>query len=1092
MSRCLVRHMQFLTLFSYYTTMSEAGRNEPFKYYGFISYCSEDERWAKWVHKHLESYHVPTRLCRENPDIPKKIRPVFWYKVDLSGTRLKQSLEKELEVSKYLIVICSPHSAASDWVNDEIISFRKKHGDDRIIPVIVSGEPKSGDPVTECFPPELRNLSRDEEIRGISIPLSGRYHALVDIVATMFNVRFDSLWQRHRRRHIRNCIIGSLLALAVIVGCFFAFDYFRTKREYYANYEYCFGMPVGIDLLKKSELKSVLCHYVFESSQGKLRKVYLSNAFGHPLDDNSSWSEFRSAILDLRYEGNKLTSITFSDANNNPQYKFVYSDDYRRVDIKNTESGDAASMFKSSSSTYENMNSAGIFDLNNLFMNTKSQVARYTYDYDFWGYISKIHFKRYNGSNETGYDDNGICGIEYERDKAHRVIKKRYLDENGKYMADKMGCAGCEYAYDDRGNLVFERFFDIDGNNQLSDMGYAVSRDEYNYDAGEMTERHFGTDEKPIMTISYYHKAIFKVKGDTMICSFFDTEENPTYMVHPSGRSGLFHIGKTLFDRHGNSKEVSFFGTDGAPCYDINRVHRVVAEYDDQGRCISNISYNVDGERQVNAYGVSEVRMSYDDDSNNLKAIEYFRRPGVRANISNMSKRVFAYSGNRLVKSTCYDSNNMPSFPEVNLGAHIVELEYDDFGNVSDLWLKDTGGSTDYFPDTYASHGRMSYRNGNCVKMEYFNKYGRPAMLAYGYSAVVMDYDRKGRRILTEYLDTLGQPVSLAPGMCARMESDYDAQGHETETRTYGADRKPVVCSDGWAIRKQEFKDNLLSRISSYDQDGRPSFAGNIDAHAKELEYDRSRRVISEKYLGLDNQPIMNSMGVSEVRYKYNAHSQISEVSVYDTQGNPVNSAQNFHRRVNEYDLRNNAVAERYFDTAGRPVTNALYGYAFAVSEFGPMGLLLSTRAFGPDSLPIENTMGVHQILNAYTPTGDQIMWSFLNKKRQPVVSSYGNDYFAVIYNRYDDNGKFCGYVSFGEDFTELKSGIVLVEDGVEKGMLWRDSFLSPKLRLTDGTEREINIFSASDADRAYIKMLDSITEDTRAEVKRLIKESAR
>ena len=78
-----------------------------YHYYAFISYNRTDEQWAKWLHKKIEYFHIPSEIRRKHLGIPKKIRPVFWYKQDLSGTVLKPKLNAALNESKYLIVICS-------------------------------------------------------------------------------------------------------------------------------------------------------------------------------------------------------------------------------------------------------------------------------------------------------------------------------------------------------------------------------------------------------------------------------------------------------------------------------------------------------------------------------------------------------------------------------------------------------------------------------------------------------------------------------------------------------------------------------------------------------------------------------------------------------------------------------------------------------------------------------------------------------------------------------------------------------------------------------------------------------------------------
>ncbi len=193
---------------------------EQMKYYAFISYNSADEKWAKWLQHNLEYYHVPSALCKEYPDLPKKIRPVFWYKQDLSGTKLKEALSKELESSKYLIVVCSPESAKSVWVNDEVLSFLEQGKGDKIIPFIVGGTPHAKNPNEECFPPALLGLKRDEEIRGIDVRRKeGKWHALVDVIATMFGIRFDELWERHKKRRRRIVFLSILSLLAVLAVC---------------------------------------------------------------------------------------------------------------------------------------------------------------------------------------------------------------------------------------------------------------------------------------------------------------------------------------------------------------------------------------------------------------------------------------------------------------------------------------------------------------------------------------------------------------------------------------------------------------------------------------------------------------------------------------------------------------------------------------------------------------------------------------------------------------------------------------------------------------------------------------------------------
>ena len=107
-----------------------------------------------------KTYRVPKSLVgRPRPDgpIPSKIFPVFRDRDELaSSPDLPAILRAALAQSAHIIVLCSPAAARSRWVNQEIIEFKRLGRADRILPLIVDGEPHSSAPGRECFPPALR------------------------------------------------------------------------------------------------------------------------------------------------------------------------------------------------------------------------------------------------------------------------------------------------------------------------------------------------------------------------------------------------------------------------------------------------------------------------------------------------------------------------------------------------------------------------------------------------------------------------------------------------------------------------------------------------------------------------------------------------------------------------------------------------------------------------------------------------------------------------------------------------------------------------------------------------------------------------
>lgn len=190
--------------------------------YAFISYNHRDIKAAKWLHKKLESYKLPTEIHNEYED-SKYLRPVFRDQEDLDAGVLSDELRKYLESSKYLVVICSPNSAKSDWVSNEVKMFIEWGRLEYIIPFVIDGTPNSGDE-SECFPKSLLEYVEehpDRELLGISIAEVGREKAFVRVVSRMLGVSFDELWKRHERERKRRRLITTLSMLIVLSLLYF-------------------------------------------------------------------------------------------------------------------------------------------------------------------------------------------------------------------------------------------------------------------------------------------------------------------------------------------------------------------------------------------------------------------------------------------------------------------------------------------------------------------------------------------------------------------------------------------------------------------------------------------------------------------------------------------------------------------------------------------------------------------------------------------------------------------------------------------------------------------------------------------------------
>lgn len=223
------------------------------EYYAFISYKREDEKWAKWLQYKLEHYRFPTNL-NGRTNLPKNIRPTFRDVTDLNPGLLAEEINNALCNSEWLIVICSPRSAKSPWVCKEAQTFIDLGRADHIIPFVIEGNPFSKDAATECYPEALLNLTGSNELLAANTNEMGRDAAAIKVVARMFNLRFDMLWQRHERTKRRRwffaaaCILVFALASSG-VGVYMTYLNTLIDRQ---NQQLC----ITIDKLNK-ELNTI-------------------------------------------------------------------------------------------------------------------------------------------------------------------------------------------------------------------------------------------------------------------------------------------------------------------------------------------------------------------------------------------------------------------------------------------------------------------------------------------------------------------------------------------------------------------------------------------------------------------------------------------------------------------------------------------------------------------------------------------------------------------------------------------------------------------------------------------------------------------
>ena len=203
----------------------------------FISYSRADIEVAIDILKRLEKYPYPQEMVAEEnrPEDPKYVRKVFLDVTDLpvSTSDFSEHIRKNLEESRYLIVICSKDAAQSDYVKREIDYFLSTHNNnaDLIVAVYVDKILSGLHPVIDHIV-ATRNCPIYVTGKGEAGEV-GRKYCFYHILEFLLKVDFDKLYNRYvnykRRKRRRRAI--ALNIVLIIIFCALAWGWYSQRKR---------------------------------------------------------------------------------------------------------------------------------------------------------------------------------------------------------------------------------------------------------------------------------------------------------------------------------------------------------------------------------------------------------------------------------------------------------------------------------------------------------------------------------------------------------------------------------------------------------------------------------------------------------------------------------------------------------------------------------------------------------------------------------------------------------------------------------------------------------------------------------------------
>lgn len=904
------------------------GRTNEYKYVAFISYNTKDMRWAKWIWKKLDRYVMPSSLHKNNSDLPNNLRPIFW---DQSGYtavsenteaagKLWPTLKQELDKSDNMIVICSPASADSYWVNREVEYFIQIGRKNHIIPIIVDGTPYASDRSCECMPLALRMIGQNEQIVGFSIEKYGKVGVFSRVVSRILNVELAEIEQRERKRFWINKAKIAVPAAAGLL-CLSAYAWYASPHSsYYWSYVYENEIPVGQCPISRNERRRANFFYKLVTQKGKIKSIERVNSAGNLVDLTFTNSFDDPAKSEFKYsDDGSLDSVILYGSSGMPLIMKKYSADLSAVDYVNPYN------ISQPMALPADLMSAESAEIKYQSASEKSAITRQLLEHDEKGRQVKAS-NMLNSNNIPVCDINGVYGKRFDYDDKGRLVCITNLGEDGSVMRTQYGNSNIieKFEYDEKGRLLSGSSYDAGENPVLDYNGVFKSKIRYDENGNPECFSRYGTDNQPIMDKDgiAFQTVQYDENGFLMSYQCLNKEGRLSYYTR-GYQEGISDV-RVDCDADGRVIQYSFYDADGQPTNTAEGISICKCTYDDQGRVLTESYYDAEGnsayQKNLRAAAVSyeyydsglQKTVCYYDGNGNLALSgegyskyvrEYEEGRLAREEIMDLSGKktdlyynaltLYEYDsrGNEICKSS-YNKEEKPY--KNHSGFFSVQYQYDQYGNQTSERYYDENGNPCYTYDGYYSQKETEYNElGKPESCRYYDAEGR-MIRVNGVYEERMEYDECGRMTRHSYHDANGDLMVNADGY-AVLECAYDIRGMLTSNRYRDQDGRLV--RDEWTI--YDDRGNLLEQSTmSYDE-------GSSDGFSTFYEYDDYDNCILEYYTDAEGNPVPRNGDAEKVAQSYNEKNQRIKLEYLDLDDNPVNGKNGFAVQIFEYDDKN-------------------------------------------------------------------------------------------------------------------------------------------------------------------------------------------
>ncbi len=931
-----------------------------FEYYAFISYSHKDEKAAKWLHKKLENYPLPSALRKESDgQIPKKIRPVFRDATDLGIGDLRKNLHRELEDSRFLVVVCSPKSARPNaegghWVNDEIKRFIELGREDRVVPIIVEGCPDSGDPQTECLPPAIK----EHKILAADMTKLGKEKTFLHVVAKILGLKFDRLYQRHLRAERRKNVLRGVLAALVAVGIGVAMDYQREKTAYFADYVEHWGVPVGLVPLTQEQVAHREYSWKSTSQHWKLRKIQRVNSAGGLRAIVDTDDAVRPVMMTFDYaENGKLHKVQECD----------YLGEVKRIRRYN-DTGDSLSYQIPGTHQVNDRLDAGSLT-QDFLENNQLAIERKT--------------------------ATAVQGNDFTYDQAGRPSTITNIDANGNKVADSEGIFEVMCSYGKTGQVESIKYLNMHGNPTTLTCGVAGKTFGYSPEGYKISVTYVDDKGLPIENQNFYaiEKRVYDQWGNSTKVTLH--AKNGDLVLHDNLYSGFTNE----FDPRGNKTKRAYFGLDGKAVKHKFGHSAMAYQYDDRCNLIRQDCLGADKE-PLELFGISSTVFKYNTE-NRPTEVHLLNASGKAASVADagFAEILVKYKGKNIERVTFLGVDNKPSLTANGFAE--VSRSYDQFSKV----IKESYLGPDGKPCLrYGGYARLEndYNDNQTLKaVSYFGLDNKLCLIKKGYAKIVYKYDSRGDAIEESYFGRDGTTPVCSKNGYATVKREFDRNGNETKVTYLNEKGQSCSVKERGAGIESEYDEHGNKVSETYlDEAGKPTMTKDGFSSLRN-EFNERGKIIKTEYRGLDGKLCKRKGGFAIIRKTIDHEGNVIEKRYFDENDRPCLFFESYSVKKSTYNSKGDEVCTEYFDDEGKRCAND--GAAIERMEYYKDANMISIAFFGADEMPCLNVDCVHKIFKVYDHYGNRISKSNFGLDGNPVSDQEG--VYCTI-TEYDGNGE--------------------------------------------------------------------------------------